>query len=124
LFWVSLYNGSSDKNRKNLDEQVQYKLRGYIDRLDRKRDGRYEIHDYKTSRFFPEQSKMDQDRQLALYQLGVQNMWNEVSAFSEAELKKIIKEEKWASTILDELKKFVRIENIKTVRLLKNKHEE
>ena len=67
---------------------------------------------------------MDQDRQLALYQLGVQNMWNEVSAFSEAELKKIIKEEKWASTILDELKKFVRIENIKTVRLLKNKHEE
>ncbi|RLC36626.1 MAG: hypothetical protein DRH33_06690 [Candidatus Nealsonbacteria bacterium] len=62
----------------DLDGQGQYKLRGYIDRLDQKRDGTYEIHDYKTSKSLPEQSKMDKDRQLALYQIGVQNMWNDV----------------------------------------------
>ena len=62
----------------NLDDQGEYKLRGYIDRLDQAKDGIYEIHDYKTSKSLPEQSKMDEDRQLALYQIGIQNMWNDV----------------------------------------------
>ena len=62
----------------NLDDHGEYKLRGYIDRLDQVKDRTYEIHDYKTSKSLPEQSKMDEDRQLALYQIGIQNMWNDV----------------------------------------------
>ena len=62
----------------NLDDQGEYKLRGYIDRIDWVKDGTYEIHDYKTSKSLPEQIKMDEDRQLALYQIGIQNMWNDV----------------------------------------------
>lgn len=62
----------------NLDDKGEYKLRGIIDRLNQAEDGTYEIHDYKTSKSLPEQSKMDEDHQLALYQIGVQNMWNDV----------------------------------------------
>lgn len=203
----------------NLDDKGEYKLRGIIDRLNQTKDGTYEIHDYKTSKSFPEQSKMDEDRQLALYQIGVQSMWNdvgnvelvwhyvafdkeirskrreeelaelkkdtieqikkieatreflpnkstlcgwcyyknicplhkheymvgnvpgkgtreresliellsqlnrleEVSAFDAAELKKVIKEEKWDSAILDEIKKFVEIKTVKSVSLFKLK---
>ena len=64
----------------NLDDKGEYRLRGFIDRLDQAKDRTYEIHDYKTSKSLPEQSKMDEDRQLALYQIGVQNMWNDVGS--------------------------------------------
>ncbi|GAG71644.1 unnamed protein product [marine sediment metagenome] len=64
----------------NLDDKGEYKLKGIIDRLDQTKDGTYEIHDYKTSKSLPEQSKMDEDRQLALYQIGVQSMWNDVGS--------------------------------------------
>src|SRR5680860_18799 len=62
----------------NLDDNGEYRLRGFIDRIDQAKDGIYEIHDYKTSKSLPEQSKMDEDRQLALYQIGIQNSWNGV----------------------------------------------
>ena len=62
----------------NLDDKGKYKLRGIIDRLDQVKDRTYEIHDYKTSKYLPEQSEMDEDRQLALYQIGIQNSWNGV----------------------------------------------
>ena len=48
-----------------------YKLVGYIDRLAYRGDGKYEIHDYKTSSGLPSRSFFDSDRQLALYQIGV-----------------------------------------------------
>ena len=87
---------------------------------------------------------MDEDRQLALYQIGVQNMWNDVCnvelvwhyvAFDKEirskrteegldELKKAIEEEKWDSDILDEIKKFLEIETVKSVRLSKSKRED
>lgn len=51
-----------------------YKLTGYIDRLSRRPDGRYEIHDYKTSGKLPAPQYFDNDRQLALYQIGVEKM--------------------------------------------------
>src|SRR5205823_5743882 len=35
----------------------------------------YEIHDYKTSDSLPTQEDADQDRQLALYHLGVIQRW-------------------------------------------------
>ncbi|MEM2870042.1 MAG: PD-(D/E)XK nuclease family protein [Thermoplasmata archaeon] len=54
-------------------------VRGVIDRIDRMPDGSYEIHDYKTSSFLPTQAQIDEDRQLALYQLGVQRMWSDAT---------------------------------------------
>ncbi len=54
-----------------------YKLMGFIDRLSYRSDGIYEIHDYKTSQYLPMQSHFDSDRQLALYQLGVQDMFDD-----------------------------------------------
>ena len=56
----------------------RYRLQGYIDRLSRRQDGVYEIHDYKTSRHVPTQEQADADRQLALYQIGVEAMWDDV----------------------------------------------
>lgn len=55
----------------SLDEDGRYRMRGVIDRVARARDGVVEIHDYKTGRRVPSQERLDQDRQLALYQLGV-----------------------------------------------------
>jgi putative RecB family exonuclease len=54
-----------------------YKLTGYIDRLSHTRDGHYEIHDYKTARYLPTQKSFDEDRQLALYQIGVEELWRD-----------------------------------------------
>ncbi len=59
----------------SLDDENQYKMQGYIDRLSRKRDGAYEIHDYKTTSHMPGQEDADKDRQLGLYQIGVQRRW-------------------------------------------------
>ena len=57
----------------------KYRLRGVIDRLDQRRDSGYEIHDYKTSQSMPTQVQADEDRQLALYQIAVQQMWNDAA---------------------------------------------
>ena len=62
----------------DLDGDGKYCLQGYIDRLSRRADDTYEIHDYKTSAHLPTQDEADTDRQLGLYQLGVQGMWNDV----------------------------------------------
>lgn len=48
---------------------------GYIDRLVKVSDGVWEIHDYKTSSTLPTQEKSDADRQLALYELAVREMY-------------------------------------------------
>jgi putative RecB family exonuclease len=55
----------------SLDGAGRYRMRGVIDRIARARDGSIEIHDYKTGRRVPSQERIDQDRQLALYQLGL-----------------------------------------------------
>lgn len=47
-------------------------LQGYVDRISVTRDGLWQIHDYKTGRWVPTQEDLDRDRQLALYQIGVQ----------------------------------------------------
>ena len=52
-----------------------YGIRGFIDRLGYCGNGVYEIHDYKTSGFLPSQDKMDADRQLALYQIGIKEQF-------------------------------------------------
>jgi putative RecB family exonuclease len=48
-----------------------YPLQGFVDRIARTRDGAIEIQDYKTSARLPTQAQVDEDRQLALYQIGV-----------------------------------------------------
>jgi len=40
-----------------------------------KEEGFWEIHDYKTTKKLPEQKELDSDRQLALYQIGIQSQW-------------------------------------------------
>lgn len=60
-----------------LDNEGRYMMRGVFDRLDRVRDGTYEIHDYKTSGRLPAQELLDRDRQLALYQIGVESLWGD-----------------------------------------------
>lgn len=52
-----------------------YLLQGYVDRLAESREGCYEIHDYKTSQSLPARDHLVKDRQLALYQLGVEEAW-------------------------------------------------
>jgi putative RecB family exonuclease len=55
-----------------LDEARKIWLYGYIDRLSVTRDGVWQIRDYKTGQWLPTQQDVDADRQLALYQIGVQ----------------------------------------------------
>lgn len=59
----------------NLDEARRSRYQGYVDRLARRPDGTFEIHDYKTAISLRSQASADQDRQLALYQYGVQLRW-------------------------------------------------
>ena len=60
-----------------LDKGGEYSLTGFIDRISQRRDGTYEIHDYKTNFRLPGQEEKDQDRQLALYQIGIQGKWKD-----------------------------------------------
>lgn len=55
-----------------------YQFTGVIDRLDQADDGIYEIHDYKTSGFLPDQISLDEDRQLALYHLAIKDKFEDV----------------------------------------------
>jgi putative RecB family exonuclease len=58
-----------------LDDEGRYICKGVIDRLMLAPDGAFEVHDYKTGSNLPEQQELDEDRQLALYQIGVQKLW-------------------------------------------------
>jgi putative RecB family exonuclease len=59
-----------------LDEQGEYKIQGFIDRLAYNLEkNRYEIHDYKTANNLPSQDSMDADRQLALYSIAIKEIY-------------------------------------------------
>ena len=62
----------------DLNGDGKYRLRGYIDRIVQRQDDSYEIHDYKTSGRLPDQKYFDEDRQLALYQIGIKNLWKDI----------------------------------------------
>ncbi len=66
--------------RADLKNDGNYRLVGFIDRLDRVGDGQYEIHDYKTSSKLLSQNKADVDRQLAIYEMGLRNAYGDVQA--------------------------------------------
>lgn len=60
-----------------LDDAGEYRMQGVIDRISRARDGAIEVHDYKTGARVPSQKMLDQDRQLALYQIGLAGEYGE-----------------------------------------------
>lgn len=62
----------------SLNPNSENKLVGYIDRLVyNKEKQRYEIHDYKTANTLPEREKFEKDRQLALYALGIKQLYGD-----------------------------------------------
>lgn len=63
--------GLEERINFDLDGGGRYRILGFVDRISRARDGVTEIHDYKTGRWVPDQKQLDEDRQLALYQIGV-----------------------------------------------------
>lgn len=60
----------------SLDED--HDIVGYVDRIARISEGVWEIHDYKTSAMPATQQKADADRQLALYEIALREMYPEV----------------------------------------------
>jgi putative RecB family exonuclease len=86
----------------DLSGDGRYRIMGYIDRLDKHKNGHYEIHDYKTSGRLPDTKQSDFDHQLALYELGVrqsfrhegdvQLVWHYLSHDTEIRMQKNLKE--------------------------------
>ena len=67
-----------ERLRLRLDDDGQYKMLGIVDRIVRQGEGVFEIHDYKTSASLPQQRQLDRDRQLALYQIGLEQTYPDV----------------------------------------------
>jgi RecB family exonuclease len=65
----------------NLDPEGEYRIKGIIDRLAVRDDGTMVIHDYKTAKSIKPQVEIDEDRQLALYQIAVRQMWPDRDKF-------------------------------------------
>jgi putative RecB family exonuclease len=61
-----------------LEDEKEYWIRGFIDRLALCEDSILEIHDYKTSGRLPTQEDVNSDRQLAFYQMGVEGKWKDI----------------------------------------------
>ena len=62
----------------NLGSDENYPIKGVLDRLQHDGDGKWEIHDYKTSKRRMSQAAADKDRQLALYHLGLKQLKSDV----------------------------------------------
>jgi len=59
-----------------LKKDFPHKFIGYIDRLVyNKEKDQYEIHDYKTANTLPNKKKFETDRQLALYSVGIKQIY-------------------------------------------------
>ena len=63
--------GLEEKILFDLDPDGGHKIQGFIDRISRTPDGTIEVEDYKTGKRVPSQRVLDNDRQLALYEIGV-----------------------------------------------------
>ncbi len=59
-----------------LDEEGEYKIQGFIDRLVHNLEtGEYEVHDYKTANNLPDKERVENDRQLALYSIAIKELF-------------------------------------------------
>ncbi len=58
-----------------LDGDGRVRMQGFIDRIARKPDGTWQVHDYKTERRLKTQQEKDRDPQLAYYEIGLRRMW-------------------------------------------------
>jgi len=76
-FNQSVTVGIETKVNFDLDDAGKYKITGFIDRIAHV-NGVYEAHDYKSGSSLPAQKYLDNDRQLAFYQIAIQKMWPEV----------------------------------------------
>ncbi len=61
--------------RGQLDAEGKYRWFGIADRIVKRGEGRYEIHDYKTGSYLPPKRMFETDRQLALYQIGLEQTY-------------------------------------------------
>ena len=62
----------------DMDEEGKYRLQGFIDRLVYNlEEERYEVHDYKTANSLPLPGKVEKDKQLALYSIGIKNQFGQ-----------------------------------------------
>lgn len=66
----------------NLDEDGNYKLQGYIDRLASKDKESIQIHDYKTNSRLPTIQELINNKQLSLYALGIKKIYPKVKDIS------------------------------------------
>jgi putative RecB family exonuclease len=69
--------GLEEKLGIPLDPGGKYWMEGYVDRIVRVSPGTYEVHDYKTGGTLPSAQDLRTDRQLPLYQLGVQTKFED-----------------------------------------------
>lgn len=76
------YKENAEKNFDPIALEMRFEapvgdhtLAGNIDRIDKLEDGSFEIIDYKTSRRLPSQETVDNDLQLAIYQIGFLKNW-------------------------------------------------
>ncbi len=51
------------------------RIEGFVDRLALAKDGAFEIQDYKTGKTLPTQQDVDEDWQLAIYDIAVRDAW-------------------------------------------------
>jgi putative RecB family exonuclease len=61
-----------------LEKEKDYWIRGFIDRVTLVDSSAIEIHDYKTSNRLPTKEDVESDRQLAFYQMGVAEKWQDI----------------------------------------------
>lgn len=61
-----------------LEKEKDYSIRGFIDRVTLVDSSILEIHDYKTSNRLPSKGDVESDRQLAFYQMGVAEKWQDI----------------------------------------------
>lgn len=70
--------GTERRLMLDLDGDGRHRVQCLVDRLVARPDGTVEIHDYKTGGTLPEQSRLDKDRQLALYEMAVRSAWPDI----------------------------------------------
>jgi hypothetical protein len=64
--------------RFSLDPEGRYEIQGFVDRLSQPADSVLWIHDYKAKSNLPTQPELDDDRQLAFYQMAAKILWPDI----------------------------------------------